>query len=160
MQILFCIVIVIPEGISGKHSLKVSSISDNEIMSKLVQIEAVQIVPSSCCFTIPELVLSAQFDPETNIFQLIPTNKVTDQFITGPFSIRKNHEITGPHLVRSSMFHFSICSSFSIHSRPYLYCHMLECSLHRNWVEEYRPLVNWARLTGCRWSTYRVQVIY
>ena len=67
MQIMFCIVIAIPKGMSGKHSPKVSSKSYIATTSKL-QIETLKFVHNSCCFTIPELVLSDQLNPVTDIF--------------------------------------------------------------------------------------------
>ena len=51
----------------SKHFLKVSSKSDIAIMSKL-KIETLKFVHSSCCLTIPELVLSDQLTPDTHIF--------------------------------------------------------------------------------------------
>ena len=35
----------------------------------MLQIETLKFVHSSCCFTIPELVLSDQLDPDTDIFR-------------------------------------------------------------------------------------------
>ena len=52
---------------SGKHSPKVSSKSYIATMSKL-QIETLKFVHNSCCFTIPELVISDQLNPVTDIF--------------------------------------------------------------------------------------------
>ena len=82
MRIMFCIVIAIPKRMSGKYFLKVSSKSDSAIMSKL-QIETLKFVYSSCCFIIPELVLSDQLIPgthnfRTNLFR--PTKFRTNKF--------------------------------------------------------------------------------
>ena len=70
MQIMFCIVIAIPKEMFGKHSLKVSSKTDISILRRL-QIETLKFVQlhSSCCFTIQELVLSEQLNPDADIFQ-------------------------------------------------------------------------------------------
>ena len=79
------VLIAIP--MSGKHSLKVLSRSDIAIMGRL-QIETLKFVHSSCCFTIPELVLSDQLNPDTKCYlsgQLIPAKKVLEQLITKPF---------------------------------------------------------------------------
>ena len=93
MRILFCIVIAIPKGMSGKYFLKVSSISDIVIMSKL-QIETLKFVYSSCCFTIPELVLSDQLIAGTHNFRTnffrptkFRTNKFPDQLFFGFLTI-------------------------------------------------------------------------
>ena len=82
MRIMFCIVIAIPKKMSGKYFLKVSSKSDSAIMSEL-QIETLKFVYSSCCFIIPELVLSDQLIPSTHNFQtnlFRPTKFRTNRF--------------------------------------------------------------------------------
>ena len=66
MHIMFCFVIAIPKGMFAQHSLKVSYKLDITIRSKL-HIEKLKFVHSSCCFTIPELVLSDQLSPNTII---------------------------------------------------------------------------------------------
>ena len=93
MRILFCIVIAIPKGMSGKYFLKVSSISDIAIMNKL-QIKTLKFVYSSCCFTIPELVLSDQLIADTHNFRTnffrptkFRTNKFPDQLFFGFLTI-------------------------------------------------------------------------
>ena len=92
-RILFCIVIAIPKGMSGKYFLKVSSISDIAIMSKL-QIKTLKFVYSSCCFTIPEFVLSDQLIAGTHNFRTnffrptkFRTNKFPDQLFFGFLTI-------------------------------------------------------------------------
>ena len=69
MRIIFCIVFTTVKGMNGKKFLKVSSksLSDIGFISKL-QIETLNFVHSSCCFTILELDLSDQLNPDTNIF--------------------------------------------------------------------------------------------
>ena len=106
MRILFCIVIAIPKGMSGKYFLKVSSISDIAIMSKL-QIKTLKFVYSSCCFTIPELVLSDQLIAGTHNFRTnffrptkFRTNKFPDQLFFRIFD-----DFNGKIVVRQSVFH-------------------------------------------------------
>ena len=76
MLIWFCFAIAIPKGISGNHSLNVSSKSDIVIISRL-QLETLKFDHSSCCFTVPKLVLSDQLNPDTNICR---TNLLPNHF--------------------------------------------------------------------------------
>ena len=92
MQIMFCVVIAVPKEMSGKLSLKVSSKSGIAIMSKL-EIKILKFVNSSCCYTIPELVLLDQLNPDTDIFwtnlfrpKKFRTNLLPDHFKLGKIS--------------------------------------------------------------------------
>ena len=101
--------IAIPKGMSGKHSPKVSSKSYIATMSKL-QIETLKFVHNSCCFTIPELVLSDQLNPNTDIFwtNFFRLTKFRTNLLPDHFKFGKIPKITGSILVGSSMFHCTV----------------------------------------------------
>ena len=123
-QILFCIVILIPKGMSGKHSLKVPSKLDIVITNKL-QIETLKFVHNSCCFTVPELVLSDQLNPDNNIFRtnLLRTTKFRTNLLPNHFKSGKITKL--PVLIWSGVRCFTAYLIFpkstlaAHHARPF-----------------------------------------
>ena len=95
----------------GMHFLDASFKSDHAIMSKL-QIEALKFVYSSCCFTMPELVLSDQLTPDSNVFRInlfpptkFQTLKTPDHLEFGKMT--KNRFLVGRGLEFSSCIFLS-----------------------------------------------------